>query len=133
MKLSFITNLIISQFIFLAILGCSDSDDKSSSCTNRQMQLNELRENIRAFAETSICNDDFECRFIAFGSKPCGGAWEYLIYTTSIDTLELTDMVNNFNSMEATYNMECGAISDCLAVMPPTGFDCQNNICIPIY
>lgn len=131
--MKFLISLIITPFIFLTAFNCTDLDDKYNSCENRQTYLNGQREEIRAFAASSICNDNFECRYIAFGSKPCGGAWEYLIYTTSIDTLELTNLVNGFNTMEATYNEECGAISDCMAFMPPTGFDCVDNTCIPIY
>ena len=132
MKFSIIIGIITIQLVFLANTNCSGKD-KTMSCTDRLTYLNELRDQIRAFAETSICNDNFECGYIAFGSKPCGGAWEYLIYTTSIDTLELTNKVTNFNALEASYNEECGAISDCMAVMPPTDFECKNNTCFPKY
>ena len=101
MKLSFTIHLIAIQLIFLTALNCSDSDLKSTPCTDKQAHLNELRENIRDFAATSVCDDNFECRYIAFGSKPCGGPWDYLIYTTSIDTLKLMDKVKKFNNLEA--------------------------------
>ncbi|PWI29921.1 hypothetical protein DI383_09210 [Flavobacteriaceae bacterium LYZ1037] len=133
MKISFIISLIISQLIFLAAFSCSD-DDEPTSCKDRKLFLNEQRNQIRAFAETSICSDDFECRFIAFGSKPCGGPWEFLIYTTSIDTLELTNWVTDFNTLEATFNQEgCSGMSTCDTPQPPIGFNCVDNTCIPIY
>ncbi|HLV14489.1 MAG TPA: hypothetical protein VKY41_04865 [Xanthomarina sp.] len=133
MKLSFITSLIVSQLVFLSISNCSNADDKQNTCTEKQALLNEKRARIRSFAEASICNETYECRFIAFGNKPCGGPWEYLVYTTSIDTLEFENLVSNFNILEAKYNQECGAISDCMMVMPPSGLECENNKCIPIY
>jgi hypothetical protein len=132
MKISFIISLIISQIIFLAAFSCSD-DDEPISCTDRETFLNEQRDQIRAFAETSICSDDFECRYIAFGVKACGGPAGYLIYTTSIDTLELTNWVNNFNIQQEMYNQECGGVSTCNVPQPPIGFDCVDNTCIPIY
>ena len=133
MKTSFIISLIISQMLFLAAFSCSD-DDKPVSCADQKLFIAEQREQIRAFAETSICSDDFECRFIAFGSKPCGGPWEFLIYTTSIDTLELTNWVADFNTLETSFNQEgCGGMSTCDIPSPPIGFDCVDNICIPIY
>jgi hypothetical protein len=132
MKISFIISLIISQIIFLAAFSCSD-DDEPISCADRETFLNEQRDQIRAFAETSICSDDFECRYIAFGVKACGGPAGYLIYTTSIDTLELTNWVNNFNIQQEMYNQECGGVSTCNVPQPPIGFDCVDNTCIPIY
>src|SRR5690554_6853216 len=132
MKSPFLISLFVSQLIFIASFGCSN-DDESLSCEERETILNEQRNYIRALAEASICSEDFECRYIAFGNKPCGGPWEYLIYTTSIDTLEFENLVSNFNILEAKYNQECGAISDCMMVMPPSGLECENNKCIPIY
>ncbi|TYA52301.1 hypothetical protein [Formosa maritima] len=133
MKISFIISLFISQLIFLAAFSCTD-DDEPMSCEEREAYINEQRDLIRAFAETSICSEDFECRYIAFGNKPCGGPWEFLIYTTSIDTLELTYWVNDFNLQETTYNQDgCGGMSTCDTPVPPIGFDCIDNKCIPIY
>jgi hypothetical protein len=132
MKISFIISLIISQIIFLAAFSCSD-DDKPVSCADRETYINELGNNILAFAETSICSDDFECRYIGFGVKACGGPAGYLIYTTSIDTLELAIMVNDFNNQQEMYNQECGGVSTCDVPQPPIGFDCVDNTCIPIY
>ncbi|GGG35754.1 hypothetical protein [Bizionia arctica] len=133
MKFYFTFLLIVSQVIFLAVFGCSENDEPVS-CNDRQIFLAEQRDQIRAFAETSICSDDFECRYIGFGSKPCGGPWEYLIYSTTIDTLELTNWVNDFNNMEEIYNQEgCGGMSPCNIPPSPIDFECQDNKCIPIY
>ncbi|MCX7548980.1 hypothetical protein OS188_13575 [Xanthomarina sp. F1114] len=132
MKFPIIISIFISQLFFLAATNCSDTD-KNVSCNDRLTNLDTQRDQIRSLAETSICNDNYECRYIAFGRKPCGRAWEYLVYSTSIDTLKLENWVTNFNSMEATYNKECDAISDCMAVLAPTGFECKNNSCFPIY
>ncbi|MEO8934747.1 MAG: hypothetical protein ABI295_10615 [Xanthomarina sp.] len=133
MKLSLIICLIISQVFFIATISCSENDDKPDTCAKKQTHLNQLRKNIEDLAQTSICNADSECRYVAFGIKPCGGPWEYLIYTTSIDTLELKNLVIEYNNLEAKFNQECDAISDCMMVMPPTSFNCTNNSCIPIY
>ena len=80
-----------------------------------------------------MCGDEFECRYIAFGAKPCGGPWEYLIYTTSIDTEELELLVTEFNAQEANYNETCGAISDCAVALEPTGFTCEDNQCVAVF
>lgn len=132
MKKSIITLGLMSLFISLTAMQCDD-DDVSASCENSVENLLALKANIENLASASVCGDDFECRYIAFGSKPCGGPWEYLIYTTSIDTLELTTLVNEYNQLEADYNVNCDAVSDCMAAIPPTGFECVNNQCVPIF
>ena len=132
MKKSIITLGLMSLFILLTAMQCDD-DDVSASCENSVENLLVLKANIETLASVSVCSDGFECRYIAFGSKPCGGPWEYLIYTTSIDTLELTTLVNDYNLLEANHNVNCDAVSDCMAAIPPTGFECVDNQCVPIF
>ena len=108
-------------------------DDTPSNCEERLESLAELKIEIESLVNTSVCNENTSCRYMAFGSKPCGGPWSYLIYSTSIDTLELKRLVDIYNDNEEIYNIKCDAISDCAFVNPPIGFDCENNICIPVY
>ena len=132
MKKSIITLGLMSLFISLTAMQCDD-DDVSAYCENSVENLLILKANIGALASASVCSDEFECRYIAFGSKPCGGPWEYLIYTTSIDTEELTSLVNEYNQLEADYNVNCDAVSDCMAAIPPTGFECVDSECVPVF
>lgn len=122
--------LIPSLFLFTAT-QCDD-DDFGFSCENQLESLSELSIVIEGLASTSECGDAFECRFIAYGAKPCGGPWQYLTYSTSIDTLRLQDLVEEYNAIEEDYNLNCDVVSDCAIVLPPSGFECESNQCIPI-
>ncbi len=121
-----------SLFLLLTAMQC-DKDEITTSCEDTEMELQAFKSNIEALANTSICSEEFECRYIAFGSKPCGGPWEFLIYTTSIDTLTLTSLVAEYNQLEANYNLNCNIVSDCSTPQPPIGFDCVESQCIPVY
>lgn len=132
MKKSIVLLGLMSLFMLTTAMQC-DEDDSPVSCGQTSQVLAEYKASIESFAAESVCGDEFECRFIAFGSKPCGGPWGYLVYTTSIDTTQLVTFVNDYNQLEANYNLVCSAVSDCSAPQPPIGFDCQNNQCIPIY
>lgn len=110
-----------------------DDDDASVGFEEDKKELISLQKTIEDLADASVCNETTECKFIAFGSKPCGGAWSYLIYSTSINVEELESMVADYNQKQADFNTKYGVISDCSAVMPPTGMKCENNTCIPIY
>lgn len=78
---------------------------------------------ISSFNCTSSCN------YIALGSKPCGGPWEYIAYPSNINETILTEMVKEYNQMENNYNIQNGLISDCAMVMPPNEVNCVNGIC----
>ena len=108
-------------------------DDIILTCEDRLVELNELELEIENLVNVSECGENFECRYIAFGSKPCGGPWCYLVYTTSIDTLKLESLVNIYNANEEIYNFECNIVSDCSIANPPIGFECENNKCIPVF
>lgn len=61
-----------------------------------------------------------QCRTIAFGSKPCGGPWQYLAYSTrETNTLKLSTLVARYNELEAEINLSEGRASDCAYVTRP--------------
>lgn len=132
MKKTIFTLGFMSLFILLTAMTCS-KEENPSACEETQMELLQFQSDIRALANTSVCSEEYECRYIAFGSKACGGPWEFLTYTTSIDTLAFTSLVAEYNQLENNYNLNCNIVSDCSTPQPPIGFDCQNSQCIPIY
>ncbi|MEN8125564.1 MAG: hypothetical protein ABFR32_10580 [Bacteroidota bacterium] len=120
--------------IFLTFLtfDCSDVKDPVTQEVQKEA-LEELAEEIKAIADESICSDEYSCDFIGFGSKPCGGFWSYLVYSNSIDTVNLVTKVKEYNKMEKQYNQKWGIMSDCMVVMPPTSVACENGKCIAVY
>lgn len=98
-----------------------------------QQELTTLKAEIENLATTAICDDTFECKFIAFGAKPCGGPWGYLVYSTSIDTELLESLVEGYNRKEAIYNTTWNVVSDCAFATPPESVTCENNTCVAVY
>ena len=133
MKKSTVILCLCSLFIVLTAFQCDDDDMVSFSCDDTISQLNQMKTDIEVLVDQSICGDAFECRYIAFGSKPCGGPWSYLVYSTSIDTLQLANLVNEYNQLESDFNQECERFSDCTIENPPVSLECQDNKCIAIY
>lgn len=118
-------------FLLLTAFKCDDRD--TMSCEDYVSKLALMKAEIKNLADASICNENFECRSIALGSKPCGGPWSYLVYSTSIDTLALLDLVEAHNKLERVFNVECQQYSDCMMVNPPLRLECEDNKCIAIY
>lgn len=117
----------------LCLLMLSTQCDENSEPLSKEEQLISLKTEIENLANTSICDGIFECKFIAFGSKSCGGPKSYLMYSTSIDTEQLESLVETYNQNETQYNTENGIFSDCSIVIPPTSVNCENNTCVPVY
>ena len=80
-----LTKILFAIFIFSAILSCSKSNTDENTKEKEEAHILELKNEIEKMAATSICNEGVVCKYVAFGSKPCGGPWSYLVYNTSID------------------------------------------------
>ena len=89
-------------------------------------------------ADESTCSEQFTCDFVGFGSKPCGGFWEYLVYSrmkkhTNSNDDEFLAKIKTYNKLEKEYNIKHGIASDCMIVMPPTNVICDNGKCKAVY
>ena len=110
---------------------CDDND--SSTMEEEQTELSALKSEIENFANQSECNANTDCQFIGLGSKPCGGPRGYLVYSTSIDTEKLEQMVADYNQKETDFNDKWGIMSDCTIAPQPTSVNCENNTCVAVY
>ena len=120
------------MLVLFIIIGCNSEDSTKERDVDTKIIAN-LEEEIIALTESSVCNDVTECAYIAFGSKPCGGSWSYLVYSTSIDVQLLIDKVEEFNQIQHEYNIKYGIVSDCSVVLPPTSIICEDNKCKALY
>jgi len=131
MKSRFFIVLIFTLSSFLMAFQCED--DSKPTMEDEQKTLIVGKKIIEDLAASSICNESAECKFIALGSKPCGGPWNYIMYSTSIDVNKLESLVEDYNNNEAAFNLKWGVISDCSFVLPPTSVICENNKCVAVY
>jgi len=120
--------------IFLTFLAidCSNTDE----IVNQEIEkktLNNLAKEIKALADASICSENFICDYVGFGAKPCGGNWEYLVYSNSIDVANFLAKGKTYNELEKKYNTKYGIVSDCMIVSPPNSIICENEKCKAIY
>jgi len=119
-------------FIFLLAFKCGDNDDIKNQDVEKK-ELETLAKEIKFLADDSVCSSEFVCDFIGFGSKPCGGHWEYLVYSNSIDAVDFLAKVKTYNELEKEYNIKYNVVSDCMFVMPPESTTCENGKCIAVY
>jgi hypothetical protein len=121
-------------FIFLVFLAtdCGTSDDIDNQEIEKA-KLESLNKEIKAIAIASQCSDEYTCFSIGFGSKPCGGHWEYLVYSNSIDVVDFLAKINAYNELEEMFNKKYNIMSDCMLVMAPSKTICENGKCKAVY
>jgi len=118
--------------IFLFFFSCASDTSLSEQDTDLN-KMDDLKAEITALIDNSICSTETTCNYIAFGSKACGGPTSYLVYPSSINTTTLNSKVAEFNKLQSDFNKKYGIISDCAIVNPPTSLTCENNKCVAVY
>lgn len=110
----------------------SDIGQKQLTEADEQEQLATLGSEIKELVGDAPCDTIADCRFVGLGSKPCGGPWQYLVYSiidtdknagvgadTVADTLGLVEKIQAYNALEAEMNARYGYASDCSVANEP--------------
>ncbi|WP_338407027.1 hypothetical protein [uncultured Flavobacterium sp.] len=121
---------VLAISLVLQGFQCSDSNNTSGLITSTQLETK--KQEIQNYINSSSCYENLGCGYIAFGSKPCGGPWSYLVFSNSVNLDKLKEMVLNYNEMNRLYNIQTNAMSDCMAITPPTEVKCVNGVCTVI-
>jgi hypothetical protein len=120
--------LFFSLLAFLVIY-CDDSGDITLQETQKAA-IDNLKVEIKALADGSECSEEFSCYSVGIGAKPCGGFWEYIIYSNSIDIPSFLSKIEELNELEKSYNEKYMIQSDCFIAMPPSSIDCVEGKCV---
>jgi hypothetical protein len=131
---NFMKNVIIALLIVF-VFACTEEDQSPCSDTDDCIEqglfeLDSLKQVIIAEVQDGNCEGASECKFVGFGSKPCGGPWEYLIYSTNADTERILDLVEDYNELEKIYNEEKGLVSYCSIAIKPDSVICDGGGCV---
>jgi hypothetical protein len=122
---------IIVRILLLSILlqsfQCDENESNVTEITPEQ--LIEKKQEILDYINSFPCSNTSNCNYIAFGAKPCGGPREYLAYPSAANQNTLENLVNEYYEMDHRYNLQTGAVSDCMVVTPPNNIDCLNGNC----
>ncbi|MEM0516040.1 hypothetical protein WCN91_11550 [Pseudoalteromonas sp. YIC-827] len=78
------------------------------------------------------CDTTQQCQVVAVGSRACGGANEYLVFSTkSADAEQVKAMAKELTAQEQQFNLNTGAVSICEHLMRPST-QCQESQCVKI-
>ena len=115
--------------------ACGDSDpvqSKERAEEGDRAQLAEMRQGIGALVGEAACDSIGDCRVVGLGAKPCGGPWEFLVYSTaSTDSAALAGRLGEHNAFEAFMNQRYGYGSDCSVPVEPV-LGCEAGRCVDL-
>jgi len=123
--------LFFSILAFLVIY-CDDSGNLSLQESEKEV-IDNLKVEVKAMAKASICSEEYTCYSVGIGAKPCGGFWEYIIYSNSIDIVPFLNKIESLNELEKAYNEKYTILSDCFMAMPPSSIDCIDGKCVGVF
>jgi hypothetical protein len=116
---------IVSVLPLLLLLSGGPAGSQQSDA----QRLEELRRMIEREIGIPYADEPTQCKLIPFGSKPCGGPWGYLVYSTlKTDETRLKQLVIEFNQLQKKMNEESKIISDC-AVAPEPKVEFSERLC----
>lgn len=122
----------VALMAITALLGCSRTPSTSSNQAQPLNGLDSLRRAVLELVREPTCGAAGQCRAAAFGAKPCGGPWSYVVYSTgTADTVRLAQAVAAYNAEEARLNEALGRVSDCRAVVRPS-VACREGRCMAL-
>ena len=128
--------LVAAIWISVSLLACDDRDPVVGSGNNGEQQsdedeqptneveqrteegdrarLVEMRQEIDMLIGDAAAASIADCRYAGLGSKPCGGPWEYIVYSvSSTDSTALAERLKAYDAFEAEMNELYGYVSDC--------------------
>ena len=120
--------MFFSLLAFLVVYY-SDTGDITKQEAEKAV-IDKLKTEIKNLADTSVCSDVSTCFYVGVGSKPCGGFWEYIIYSDSIDVVSFLAKIETLNEIEKAYNEKHMIQSDCFMAMPPSSMECIEGKCV---
>ena len=109
----------------LAAPACQDDFNEEADVA----RLAAMKQEILRLVGAAVCKEPGDCATIALGAKPCGGPWEYLVYSrSSVDVEVLEQLVTRYNKFNDILNKRYGWASTCdMAIQPVVG--CVDGRC----
>jgi hypothetical protein len=119
---------LLGIILLLLLFACNNND--TDLVAVKEQQMAEISANVEAIIANKSCGGVDDCASIAWGSKPCGGPWSYLVYAPgNVNVPQLEQLVSEYNQLQAEVNQLTEAVSDCSVVLEP-GLECLDDICV---
>jgi len=114
-------------FIILNIFSCKDSSILATTKDDDAKELKALLNEIEKMSDGITCANASDWRIVPIGSKPCGGATHFVLYSVKIDTSLFLQKVENYTQKQKAFNIKYQMSSDCSTIIAPKSVECVNE------
>ncbi len=127
-------NALIIGGLSILLVACNSRQQSPGSNTSEnnseiKSQMDSLASKAQNLIGSASCTTDQQCHSIGFGEKPCGGFYEYKIFSDlNTDVPQLKTIVGEYNSLSKKWNRQSDAISDCMMLLQPE-LSCKDQTC----
>ena len=125
--------LLVPLFALLAgCAGTTTMPDPTSlpTCEQAGETLLKCTADMELMIADLSCSADSDCASFPFGDKPCGGPWQYIVYSKpNVDETLLGEKAKECDALVSVRNKVCSSLSDCMLVDPPK-LGCEASRCI---
>ncbi len=122
--------LAIVTIALLILSGCGGRQPAAED--DPTLELERMAGDFPHLVGAARCENVAQCRSIGIGAKPCGGPWDYLIYSIlDTETGLLEARVKHYNRLQAEANRRSGAVSPC-TIHPLPVLGCVDGRCVDV-
>ena len=121
---------IVGAVFLISACGGSDSVKTERTEEGDRVRLAKMRQEVEEAIGEAACGSIEDCRYAGLGSKPCGGPWEYIVYSVA-DSTALAKQLAAYNGFEAGMNQRYSYSSDCSVPNEPM-LVCSAGRCIDL-
>ena len=123
----------------ISVLSCVQLDQEQQraallgeldgSLAQLQVNLRQLERRMDQLTEDKQCQQHSECKVLAKGVRPCGGAEQFIAYSTlTTDEALLRTTSEKFSQLRQRQYQRLGTVSSCDVLAEPVA-RCQQNSC----
>jgi hypothetical protein len=128
--------VLLAVLIITGVLAVDYRNVDSYDPHQSQQSDSERLKGIKRLIDNEIgvphANELSQCHLIGFGSKPCGGPWTYLVYSTvQTNEFKLEQLVTDYNQVQRKFNIERKTMSDCMLARKPK-IESNNGVCTAV-
>lgn len=120
--------IIVVCFGYLLTLSACSFTASEHSATQIQT-MTQAEQKLAEITSDKSCDASYQCRVLALGEKACGGASEYLIFSSKHTSIEQAEhLASEITSFAQIYNKTNQALATCQNILAPQTL-CINNTC----